>query len=156
VGAARRAAARPRHGRQPGRLFLASERVFSWMLAEYEASLAWALRHSRLMMLVLAATIGLNVYLYVHIPKGFFPQQDVGRMIGSIQADQGISFQAMRQKLEDFAALVKSDPAVENVVGFTGGGQRNSGVMFITLKPVRERGASVDQGIARLRPKLLQ
>jgi len=147
---------RPVGERKPGRIFLASERVFRWMLAEYEASLAWALRHSRLMMLILAATIGLNVYLYIHIPKGFFPQQDVGRMIGSIQADQGISFQAMRQKLADFIEIVRGDPAVENVVGFTGGGQRNSGFMFITLKPVRERGASVDQVIARLRPKLLQ
>src|SRR2546428_13253172 len=108
------------------------------------------------MMLVLAATIGLNVYLYVSIPKAFFPQQDVGRMIGSIQADQGISFQAMREKLSDFAEIVRSDPAVENVVGFTGGGQRNSGFMFITLRPVRERRASVDQVIARLRPKLAQ
>jgi multidrug efflux pump len=148
--------------RKPGRLFLASERWFRWMLAEYEASLAWALAHSRLMMLILAATIGLNVCLYTGIPytsfsgisKGFFPQQDVGRMIGSIQADQGISFQAMRQKLADFIDIVRSDPAVENVVGFTGGGQRNSGFMFITLKPVKERRVSADQVIARLRPKL--
>ena len=147
---------KPAHERKPGRLFLASERVFRWMLAEYEASLGWALRHSRLMMLILAATVGLNVYLYVKIPKGFFPQQDVGRMIGSIQADQGISFQAMRQKLADFIEIVRSDPAVENVVGFTGGGQRNSGFMFITLKPVRERRASADQVIARLRPRLAQ
>jgi multidrug efflux pump len=147
---------RPVRERKPGRLFLASERVFRWMLAEYEASLAWALAHSRIMMLILAATIGLNVYLYVNIPKGFFPQQDVGRMVGSIQADQGISFQAMRQKLADFIEIVRSDPAVENVVGFTGGGQRNSGFMFITLKPVRERKLSADQVIARLRPRLAQ
>jgi multidrug efflux pump len=145
---------KPAQERKPSRLFLASEQVFRWMLAEYEASLAWALRHSRLMMLILAATIGLNIYLYVHIPKGFFPQQDVGRMIGVIQADQGISFQAMRQKLADFIEIVRADPAVENVVGFTGGGQRNSGFMFITLKPVRERKASADQVIARLRPRL--
>ena len=140
--------------RKHGRLFLASERAFAAMLHGYEGSLAWALAHSRLMMLILAATIGLNVYLYIHIPKGFFPQQDVGRMIGVIQADQGISFQAMRQKLNDFAEIVRSDPAVENVVGFTGGGQRNSGFMFITLKPVAERKASADQVIARLRPQL--
>jgi len=145
---------KPARERKPGRLFLASERVFAAMLHGYEASLAWALAHSRLMMLILAATIGLNVYLYIHIPKGFFPQQDVGRMIGVIQADQGISFQAMRQKLNDFAEIVRSDPAVENVVGFTGGGQRNSGFMFITLKPMSERKASADQVIARLRPKL--
>jgi multidrug efflux pump len=142
--------------RRPGRLFLASERVFRWMLAEYQASLAWALAHSRLMMLILAATIGLNVYLYVIVPKGFFPQQDVGRMVGSIQADQGISFQAMRQKLADFVEIVKSDPAVENVVGFTGGGQRNSGFMFMSLKPLSERKLSADQVIARLRPRLAQ
>jgi multidrug efflux pump len=142
--------------RRAGRLFLASERAFAAMLRGYEASLAWALAHSRLMMLILAATIGLNAYLYVHIPKGFFPQQDVGRMIGAIQADQGISFQAMRQKLGNFIEIVRSDPAVENVVGFTGGGQRNSGFMFITLKPVRERKASADQVIARLRPKLMR
>jgi multidrug efflux pump len=142
--------------RRPGRLFAASERVFKWMLAEYEASLAWALRHPRLMMLLLAATIGLNVTLYVYIPKGFFPQQDTGRMIGSIQADQGISFQAMRQKLADFIEIVKSDPAVENVVGFTGGGQRNSGFMFLSLKPLKERKVSADQVVARLRPRLAQ
>jgi multidrug efflux pump len=142
--------------RRPGRLFAASERVFQWMLAEYEASLAWALRHSRLMMLILAAAVGLNVYLYIIVPKGFFPQQDTGRMIGSIQADQGISFQAMRQKLADFIEIVKSDPAIENVVGFTGGGQRNSGFMFMSLKPLKERGVSADQVVARLRPRLAQ
>jgi multidrug efflux pump len=142
--------------RRPGRLFAASERVFQWMLAEYEASLAWALRHSRLMMLILAATVGLNVYLYIIVPKGFFPQQDTGRMVGSIQADQGISFQAMRQKLADFIEIVKSDHAVENVVGFTGGGQRNSGFMFMSLKPLKERGVSADQVVARLRPRLAQ
>ena len=142
--------------RRPGRLFAASERVFQWMLAEYEVSLAWALRHSRLMMLILAATIGLNVYLYIIVPKGFFPQQDTGRMVGSIQADQGISFQAMRQKLADFIEIVRSDPAVENVVGFTGGGQRNSGFMFMSLKPLKERGVSADQVVARLRPRLAQ
>src|SRR3989454_8555236 len=147
---------KPAHERKPSRLFLASEGLFASMLRGYEASLAWALAHSRLMMLVLAAAIGLNVYLYVNIPKGFFPQQDVGRMVGSIQADQGTSFQAMRQKLADFIEIVKSDPAVENVVGFTGGGQRNSGFMFITLKPVRERKLSADQVIARLRPRLAQ
>jgi multidrug efflux pump len=147
---------KPPRERRSSWLFIASGRVFQWMLAEYEASLAWALRHSRLMMLILAATVGLNGYLYVIVPKGFFPQQDVGRMIGSIQADQGISFQAMQQKLADFIEIVKSDPAVENVVGFTGGGQRNSGFMFMSLKPLSERKISADQVIARLRPRLAQ
>jgi multidrug efflux pump len=90
------------------------------------------------------------------VPKGFFPQQDTGRMTGSIQADQGISFQAMRQKLADFIEIVRADPAVESVVGFTGGGQRNSGFMFVSLKPLKERKISADQVVARLRPKLAQ
>ncbi len=142
--------------RRPGRLFLESERVFHWMLAEYQASLTWALRHSRVMMLILAAVVGLNVTLYIAVPKGFFPQQDVGRMMGSVQADQGISFQAMREKMADFVEILRSDPAVENVVGFTGGGRRNSGFMFMSLKPLSERKVSVDQVIARLRPRLAQ
>jgi multidrug efflux pump len=148
--------------RKPGRLFKASERAFAWLLGHYETSLAWALRHSRLMMLILAATIGLNVCLYTGIPytpfngisKGFFPQQDTGRMIGIIQGDQGASFQAMRQKLSDFVEIIRRDPAVENVVGFTGGGQRNSGFMFMSLKPLKERKLTADQVIARLRPRL--
>jgi multidrug efflux pump len=142
--------------RKPGRLFLASERAFAWMLRGYETSLGWALRHSRLMILILVATVGLNIFLYAEVQKGFFPQQDTGRMIGSIQADQGISFQAMRQKLADFIEIVRADPAVESVVGFTGGGQRNSGFMFVSLKPLKERKISADQVIARLRPRLAQ
>ncbi len=91
------------------------------------------------------------------MPKGFFPQQDVGRLTGSIQADQSISFQAMKQKLVDFMAIVKSDPAVDNVVGFTGGGQRNTGNMFIALKDISERKLTIDQVIARLlRGKLVR
>ena len=148
--------------RKPGRLFLASEHAFAWMLRGYKASLAWALSHSRLMMLILAATVVLNVSLYTGvpytsfsgIPKGFFPQQDTGRISGSIQADQGISFQAMQQKLNDFMTIVRQDPAVENVIGFTGGGQRNSGQMFISLKPLDQRNMSADMVIARLRGKL--
>jgi multidrug efflux pump len=105
-------------------------------------------------MLVLLVTVCLNVYMYVIIPKGFFPQQDTGRLIGGIQADQSISFQAMRQKLSDFMTIVTSDPAVDNVVGFTGGARRNSGTMFVALKPIGERRETVDQVIARLRGKL--
>ncbi|MEO8007367.1 MAG: efflux RND transporter permease subunit, partial [Betaproteobacteria bacterium] len=97
---------------------------------------------------------GLNGYLYVIVPKGFFPQQDTGRLSGFIQADQAISFQAMQKKLADFVEIVRQDPAVENVIAFTGGGQRNSGAMFISLKPLNERKLSVDMVIARLRGKL--
>jgi multidrug efflux pump len=142
--------------RAPGRWARASERVFEWVLDRYRTSLAWALRHSALMMLLLGVTVALNVYLYVVVPKGFFPNQDTGRLVGSIQADQGISFQAMRRKLADFIRVVRADPAVESVVGFTGGSRRNSGFMFITLKPLAERKLSAEQVIARLRPRLAQ
>ena len=138
----------------PGRLAAWSEAVFAWVLRAYERTLGWSLRHPLLVMLVLGATIALNVYLYIIVPKGFFPQQDTGRMVGSIQADQASSFQAVRVKLAQFIDIVQSDPAVASVTGFTGGGQRNGGFMFISLKPLKERGVSADQVIARLRPKL--
>ena len=137
-----------------GRFAAASERVLDSVRVGYGRSLAWVLDHSLLTMAVLAATIALNVYLYVIVPKGFFPQQDTGRLIGAIQADQGISFQAMRQKLADFVAIVRGDPAVESVVAFTGGGQRNSGVMFVGLKPLAEHRDSIDVVMARLRGRL--
>ncbi len=145
---------RPRSEEPRGRFHRVSERVFEASLAAYRRSLDWALAHGRLMMLVLAATVGFNFYLYSIVPKGFFPQQDVGRLIGGIQADQSISFQAMRDKLSSFVEIVRNDPAVENVVAFTGGGQRNSGFMFVALKPLSERKMSADQVIARLRGKL--
>jgi multidrug efflux pump len=126
------------------------------MHSGYRVSLGWSLRHPLLILLVLLATIGLNVYLYAKVQKGFFPQQDTGRLIGFIRADQGISFQAMRAKLAAFVDIVKSDPAVDNVIAFTGGGQRNRGSMFIALKPLAERGVPAAQVIARLRIKLAQ
>ncbi len=141
-------------GARRGRLYLAGERAFDRLLARYRTSLAWALRHPRLVMLSLAATVALNVYLYVIVPKGFFPEQDTGRVIGSIQADQAISFQAMQKKLSDFMTIIRADPAVENVVGFTGGSRTNSGFMFIALKPLGPRKASAAQVIAGLRGKL--
>ncbi len=144
----------PQAERRPGRLQLFSGRIFGATLDAYRLSLEWALRHSRIMMLILIATIGFNFYLYTIIPKGFFPQQDTGRLIGSIQADQSISFQAMRGKLAAFVDIVKHDPAVDTVIGFTGGGQINTGTMFISLKPMSERNLSVDKVIARLRGNL--
>ena len=141
-------------GREEGRLARTLERGFGGMRSAYEKSLGWALRHGPLMMILLLATVCLNVYLYSIVPKGFFPQQDTGRIAGSIQADQDISFQAMQQKLADFVAIVQKDPAVDNVIGFTGGGQRNSARMFIALKPVSERSMTADQVIGRLRGKL--
>ncbi len=143
-------------GKPHGRPYRVSERVFEAVLGFYRRTLGWALRHPRLLMLTLAATVGLNVYLYIVVPKGFFPQQDTGRVVGSIQADQAISFQAMAGKLAQFMALVRSDPAVESVVGFTGGprGGINSGFMYISLKPLGPRKQSAAQVIAGLRPKL--
>ncbi len=145
---------RPRAEGNQGRLFQWSERGFAALLGGYRRSLGFVLGHGPWVMLVLLATICLNVYLYIVIPKGFFPQQDTGRLVGGIQADQSISFQAMRQKLADFMTIVGADPAVENVVGFTGGAQRNSGMMFVALKPLAERRETADQVVARLRGKL--
>ena len=138
---------RPRPERRPSRFF-------DRMLAGYRASLGWSLRYPLIIVFLLLATVALNVYLYVAVPKGFFPQQDTGRLVGFIRADQSISFQAMRAKLAEFVDIVKSDPAVDNVVAFTGGGQRNRGSMFIALKPLAERGVPAAQVIARLRTKL--
>ncbi len=120
----------------------------------YRRSLAWALRHQPITLLVFFAVVGLNFYLYGAIAKGFFPQQDTGRVIGFIQADQATSFQAMQQRLDRFLAVVKADPAVEHVTGFTGGSQRNSAQMFMSLKPLAERDASAEQVVARLRTAL--
>ncbi|HEX7270888.1 MAG TPA: multidrug efflux RND transporter permease subunit [Casimicrobiaceae bacterium] len=145
---------RPVKERKQSRLFAWSERGFATVLRGYERSLAWVLRHGVITMLILLATIILNGVLYYFIPKGFFPTQDTGRLIGFIQADQSISFQAMRKKLSDFIDIVRADPAVDNVVGFTGGQQRNTGAMFVALKPLSQRKESAEQIIARLRLKL--
>jgi multidrug efflux pump len=138
----------------PGRLSRAFEAGFDKVQNGYRRSLEVALRFPRLVLLILLGTIVLNVYLYIIVPKGFFPQQDTGNMMGGIQADQATSFQAMKVKFTELTRLVKSDPGVESVVGFTGGRATNSGFMFITLKPLAERKLSADQINARLRPKL--
>jgi multidrug efflux pump len=152
---------RRREPAREGRVFRASERAFEAVLDAYRRSLRWALENRGLVMFMLAMTVAFNVYLYIVIPKGFFPQQDTGRLVGGIQADQAISFQSMSSKLQQFVNIVKADPAVESVVGFTGGGsagggQVNSGFMFASLKPRAQRKVSADQVIGRLRPKLNQ
>jgi multidrug efflux pump len=132
---------------------------FDRLLSLYERSLAWSLRHGPWVMLILLITIGLNVVLYVIVPKGFFPQQDTGRMMGQIQADQSISFQAMQGKLTQLMDIVQHDPSVQSVVGFTGAGggggagSTNTGSVFVALKPVPER-PGIDQVMAGLRRKL--
>ena len=145
---------KPHSEHKPGRLFLLSERIFDRMLDVYRRSLNWALAHGPIMMVILFATIALNVYLYIIVPKGFFPQQDTGRLSGMIQADQSISFQAMQQKLKRFIDVVGADPAVDKVIGFTGGGQRNTANMFVSLKSQSQRKETADQVIARLRKVL--
>jgi len=136
-----------------GRFYRASERAFSAIIGGYEKSLAWVLRHQRLTIVVTLATMAATIFLYARIPKGFFPQQDAGRLTGSIQADQDTSFQAMRQKLALFQDTVMQDPDIESANGFIGG-ISNSGRMFVSLKPRSERKSSADQIIARLRGKL--
>jgi multidrug efflux pump len=137
-----------------GRFYRLSESFFDAMLNAYRRTLTVALRHPRAMMVILAAVLGLNFYLYNVIPKGFFPQQDTGRIVGSIQADQSISFQLMQKKLTQFITIIKNDAAVETAVGFTGGGQTNSGFVFVSLKPLGERSISADGVIARLRREM--
>ncbi|MDY4378151.1 multidrug efflux RND transporter permease subunit MdtC [Pectobacterium brasiliense] len=129
-------------------------RLLLAMQQGYGRSLKWVLNHARWVLLLLLGTIALNVWLYISIPKTFFPEQDTGRLMGFIQADQSISFQAMTVKLQNFMTIVSSDPAVDNVNGFTGGSRTNSGSMFISLKPLSERDVSAQQVISRLRVKL--
>jgi multidrug efflux pump len=138
-----------------GWVYHKGEQAFNWIVALYGRTLTVVLRHSAATLAVLLGTIGLNVYLYVHVSKGFFPQQDNGRMMGAIQADQDSSFQSMNTVLLKMIKIVNADPAVESVVGFTGGfAGANSARMFIALKPMEERRLTADQVIARLRPKL--
>lgn len=120
----------------------------------YRRSLRWTLRHQPLALLALLAVIGVATTLYVEIPKGYFPQQDTGRMVGILRADQSNSFQAMRAKLDSAMEIVRGDPAIDTMTGFTGGAQRNTATMFISLKPRAERDVSVDQVIARLRRRM--
>ncbi len=141
--------------RRHGRFYRWSERGFAALLHAYQRSLAWTLGHAPLTMLILLGTVCLNVYLYVIIPKGYFPQQDTGQLTGSIQGDQSVSFQLMQQKLANFIDIVRADPAVESVVGYTGGAQRNTGSLFVTLKPLSERGESADKIAERLRTRLV-
>ncbi|HEX3973215.1 MAG TPA: efflux RND transporter permease subunit [Stellaceae bacterium] len=133
-----------------------SERAFGAVHRGYERSLAWALDHALVTLGILAATLCLNVFLFIIVPKGFFPQQDTGRLIGGLQADQSISFQLMRSKLTQMMAIVSKDKAVASVAGFTGGGQTNFGSAFVTLKPLSQRNVSADAVINRLRRNLSQ
>ncbi|MFI5115939.1 MAG: multidrug efflux RND transporter permease subunit [Terriglobales bacterium] len=138
-----------------GALYRMSERGWLWMNRTYKTTVGWVLRHKRFTFAVAILMVGVNVWLYIIVPKGFFPQQDTGRMSGTIMGDQDVSFQDMRDKTNQFIRIVKQDPAIENVLAFVGGNAaQNQGRMFVTLKPLAQRKISVDQVIARLRPKL--
>ena len=147
-------------GGRHGRLYRATERFFDGMHRFYARTLGWVLRHPHSILAVAILTVAVNAYLFVVVPKGFFPQQDTGRLTGMVQAAQDISFQAMRDKLGQIVEIIRSDPAVENVIGFTGGGGGGSGTttntarLFVALKPLAERKLSADQVIGRLRGRL--
>jgi hydrophobe/amphiphile efflux-1 (HAE1) family protein len=145
--------------REHGFFFRMSERSFNWMHGHYERSLRWALKHSLLMLFIIVMTVATNVLLFYFVPKGFFPEQDTGRIAGGIQAAQDMSFQAMKGKLLDIVDIIKTDPDVDYVIGFTGGGggggsTTNTGRMFIALKPFNKRTTTAGQIIGRLRKKL--
>ena len=145
--------------KKPGRLaWLARwfENGFNRVHRSYAVSLDWALDSKLLVMLILAAVVGLNVFLFALAPKGFFPQQDTGRIRGGLSADRSISFQAVKGKLQTLVDIIRKDPAVDTVVGFTGGSRAGGGFLFINLKPASERSETGNAVIARLRPQLAQ
>ncbi len=145
---------RSQHGRKHNFLYRASERAFDLVHGFYARTLRAVLRHPQLTLVVTLVTVAVSVYLYIIVPKGFFPEQDTGRIGGAIVADQDISFNAMREKLHELLHIVQQDPAVEDVQGFTGGGTLNVASMWAQLKPLSQRKASADQVINRLRGKL--
>ena len=138
-----------------GRMYAASEKFFDWVLSLYRGSLHWVLDHPMLTLSVLFVTIALNVVLIVKIPKGFFPVEDTGSITGSVRGPQDSSFPAMDDSIRQIGAVIKNDPAVANVIAFTGGGgATNTGSLYIALKPLAERKVSAAQIINRLRPQL--
>jgi multidrug efflux pump len=138
-----------------GKLYAWSERGFNRVLGGYKSSLGWVLDHPALLLVIFLFTLGLNVFLIAKVPKGFFPQQDTGAMSGGMQGPQDTSFYAMRTAVQESVSIIKADPAVDNVMGFTGGqGATNAGFTFIALKPLNERKTSAAAVINRLRPKL--
>ena len=149
----------PKH-KKSTRLGRLHDSLFEDLRVGYGRTLGWMLNHGPLVLGILAVTIGLNLWLFTAIPKGFFPEQDTGRLQGGLQADQSISFQLMQQKLKQMVEIVQADPAVANVVGTTGAGGRfggaNTGNLQISLKPLSQRKESSEQVIARLRPKMAQ
>jgi multidrug efflux pump len=152
---------KPRDESRHGRLYRISESAFNWLHYEYNSALRWVLRHQWLILFVAIGCAVLNVWLYIIVPKGFFPQQDTGRMGGATRAAQDISFPAMRDKQRQLAQMVLDDPSIQSVTAFVGGGGpggggTNVGRMFIALKPLDQRPnrKTADQIVAGLRAKL--
>jgi multidrug efflux pump len=146
---------KPEAEQQHNRLYLMSERAFARLLAGYRTSLHWVLAHALLTVGVLILTVILNAVLIYYIPKGFFPQQDTGAIHGGVQGPQDSSFPAMDTSIKQIVAIIKADPAVQNVIGFTGGnGATNAGNLYVALKPLNVRRVSAAEVINRLRPKL--
>jgi multidrug efflux pump len=140
---------------QENRLQRVSRRTNDWMVAKYATSLDWVLRHRRLTLLSLFVTIGVNIALYVVVPKTFMPQQDTGQLIGFVRGDDGLSFTVMQPKMEVFRRAVLKDPAVESVAGFIGGSNgTNNAFMLVRLKPIKERNISAQKVIERLRKEM--
>ena len=140
---------------QENRLQRVSRRANDWMVAKYATSLDWVLRHRRLTLLSLFVTIGVNIALYVVVPKTFMPQQDTGQLIGFVRGDDGLSFTVMQPKMEVFRRAVLKDPAVESVAGFIGGTNgTNNAFMLVRLKPIKERNISAQKVIERLRKEM--
>jgi multidrug efflux pump len=141
--------------REHGRFYLVTERFFDWVLSVYRRSLRWVLENPVLTLTVLALTIALNVVVIIKIPKGFFPQQDTGAMVGGLQGPQDSSFPAMNESVQAIVKVIKNDPAVGHVIAFTGGGgATNTGFVYVTLKPLNVRKVGVPQIMNRLRPQL--
>jgi multidrug efflux pump len=146
---------RDEHAQKHGRVYMATERFFDWILSVYRRSLHWVLENPGLTLTVLLLTIALNVVLVIRIPKGFFPQQDTGSLAGGVQGPQDSSFAAMNESIIQIGKVIKDDTAVQNVIAFTGGqGTSNSGNIFVALKPLSVRKIGAPDIINRLRPKL--
>jgi multidrug efflux pump len=146
---------RNERARKHGRLYMASEKAFDWVLSLYRGSLHWVLANPAITLIVLFLTIAVNVVLIDKIPKGFFPQEDTGALSGAVRGPQDASYPSMNTALQQILTVIKDDPAVSNVIGFTGtGGATNTGNVYVALKPLAERKANAAQIIDRLRPKL--
>ncbi len=138
-----------------GRLYMANEKAFDWVLSLYRGTLRWVLDNPTPTLIVLFLTIALNVVLIVKIPKGFFPEEDTGAITGGVQGPQDSSFPAMNDAIQQIGGVIKNDPAIANVIAFTGGnGATNTGNLYVALQPLSTRNVSAAQIIDRLRPQL--